>query len=208
MKSKHLIPALILVAGSSILFNGCKKEEDSDTTGPVISLNGSSSVDVVLNSSYTDAGATATDDVSGSVSVSTNNPVNTDSAATYTVTYTATDGAGNSSSATRTVNVVIERSNYIWAGYAALDTAASTGYFTYSGNFAAGSSADQIIISNFSGTLANCVASVNGADVTIASQTVGAYTMVGSGTMNALGTVVTINYNDGIENHIAVFTKQ
>ena len=208
MKIKILFASLLLASGSMILLNGCSKKEDSDTTSPTITINGSSSVDVVLNSTYTDAGATATDDVDGSVSVSTNNPVNTDSAGTYTVTYTASDAAGNSATATRTVNVVIERSNYIWSGYSALDTAASTGYFIYSGNFSAGSNADQIIISNFSGTLQNCIATVNGANVTIASQTVGAYTMIGSGTMNAKGTIVTINYNDGTESHIAVFTKQ
>ena len=104
MKRKILLFSLLASTGAIVLLNGCSKDE-SDTTGPVISLNGASSVDVVLNGSYTDAGATASDDKDGSVTVTTSNPVNVDSAATYTVTYSASDAAGNTSTASRTVIV-------------------------------------------------------------------------------------------------------
>jgi hypothetical protein len=43
--------------------------------------------------------------VSGPVAVSTTGVVNTNVAGSYTLTYTATDGAGNTSTATRTVSV-------------------------------------------------------------------------------------------------------
>ena len=77
----------------------------ADTTAPTITLIGESVVEVELDTSYEDAGATATDAVDGSVEVVTTGSVDTGAAATYTLTYTATDTAGNSSTATRTVEV-------------------------------------------------------------------------------------------------------
>jgi hypothetical protein len=80
----------------------------ADTTIPVISLLGSSTVNVVFGATYTDAGATATDNIDGTLtgSIVTVNPVNTSVAATYTVTYNVSDGAGNAATqVTRTVIV-------------------------------------------------------------------------------------------------------
>ena len=78
-----------------------------DTTAPVIKLNGESSVTITEGETYTDAGATATDNVDGTVAVTTDNPVDTSKVATYTVTYTAKDAADNNATAvTRTVNVI------------------------------------------------------------------------------------------------------
>jgi endoglucanase Acf2 len=76
----------------------------SDVTAPVITLTGPSTVNHEQGTSYTDQGATATDAVDGSVAVTTTGSVGTD-AGTYTLTYTATDGAGNTATATRTVIV-------------------------------------------------------------------------------------------------------
>ncbi len=76
----------------------------ADTTAPVITLNGSATINLTVGQSYVDAGATATDDVDGNVSVSVDNPY-TDAAGTYTITYTATDRAGNQSQLRRTVVV-------------------------------------------------------------------------------------------------------
>ena len=75
-----------------------------DTTAPVITLTGDSTVNVELGSgTYTDAGAT-TDD--GVTSVVTTGTVDTNTAGTYTITYSATDAAGNSATqVTRTVVV-------------------------------------------------------------------------------------------------------
>jgi len=74
----------------------------SDTTAPVITIAGSATVNHEQGTTYTDAGATATDNIDGSVTVSTSGTVGT-AAGTYTLTYTATDSAGNSATATRTV---------------------------------------------------------------------------------------------------------
>jgi hypothetical protein len=81
-----------------LLINSCKKDDD-DTTAPVVTLTGASSMEVVLNStSWTDPGATATDDKDGAVSVSSDrgasNP-NLNRTGTYTITYSAQDAAGN-----------------------------------------------------------------------------------------------------------------
>lgn len=86
------------------------KSTPSDTTAPVISLNGSNPVELTQGTAYTDAGATATDDVDGTVSVTTSGTVDVNTVGTYTLTYTATDAAGNTATATRTV-VVKEAAN-------------------------------------------------------------------------------------------------
>ena len=78
-----------------------------DNIAPVITLTGSSTVTHDAGTTYTDAGASATDNVDGSITLGApTSTVNTSQIGTYTVTYTATDTAGNSSTATRIVNVV------------------------------------------------------------------------------------------------------
>jgi uncharacterized repeat protein (TIGR01451 family) len=77
-----------------------------DTTAPLVTLNGSSSVTVECHTVYTDAGASATDSCAGSVSVSSTSNVNVNAPGTYHVTWSATDPSGNTGTATRTVTVV------------------------------------------------------------------------------------------------------
>nr|HPM40798.1 DUF5011 domain-containing protein [Bacteroidales bacterium] len=76
-----------------------------DTTAPVITLKGSSDTTIALNSTWTDPGATAFDDEDGNVPVSASGVVNKDLVGTYTITYQASDAAGNISIKTRTVRV-------------------------------------------------------------------------------------------------------
>ena len=79
-----------------------------DVTAPVISLSGGSSISVVLNSTFTDPGATAIDNQDGDVSssIQVSGSVNTSILGTYTLNYSVTDAAGNSATATRTVTVL------------------------------------------------------------------------------------------------------
>jgi hypothetical protein len=91
----------------------------ADTTAPVISLNGSSYVTVEKGSVYQDAGATAYDDVDGDLSalITTDNPVNTAVAGTYTVRYNVSDAAGNAAlEKTRTVHVIDTTAPVILSG--------------------------------------------------------------------------------------------
>ncbi len=77
----------------------------TDTKAPVVTLVGAASMSVTLGGTFTDPGATATDICSGTLSVVKTGSVNTAVSGTYTLTYKATDGAGLSSSVTRTVTV-------------------------------------------------------------------------------------------------------
>ena len=80
----------------------------ADTTIPIISLIGSSTVNTALGATYTDAGATATDNVDGNItaSIQTTSTVNTNAIGSYTVKYNVSDAAGNAATeVTRTVNV-------------------------------------------------------------------------------------------------------
>jgi hypothetical protein len=77
-----------------------------DTTPPVITILGANPATVELGQTHTDAGATVTDDIDTSPTLTSSSTVNTAIVGTYAVTYTAEDDAGNTSTATRTVNVV------------------------------------------------------------------------------------------------------
>jgi hypothetical protein len=87
----------------------CSKK---DTTLPEITMKGSSIVVITLNSPYFDAGATATDNVDGVLTVSTEGSVDTNFAGAYYINYTAMDAAGNEAKATRTVIVSNEANIY------------------------------------------------------------------------------------------------
>lgn len=102
MKKNILILSSALLFGASVLMIGCKKD---DTTAPVVTLTGADAVTISLQGTYSELGATANDDEDGTVSVSTTGTVDPDKTGTYTITYTATDAAGNEGSAARTVTV-------------------------------------------------------------------------------------------------------
>ncbi len=77
-----------------------------DTTPPSISIKGSNSTTIYKGDSYSDSGASANDNVDGTLSVSKRGSVDTNTIGTYTITYSATDSSGNSSSKSRTVKVI------------------------------------------------------------------------------------------------------
>ncbi|TBN11858.1 immunoglobulin-like domain-containing protein, partial [Hyunsoonleella pacifica] len=69
-----------------------------DTTAPVITLNGNATIDLNVGDIYTEAGATATDDLDGDITaniVIAGDVVDTSIAGTYVVTYNVSDAAGN-----------------------------------------------------------------------------------------------------------------
>ena len=77
-----------------------------DIIPPTITLLGANPLSVTQNTTFTDPGATATDDRDGTVPVLITGTVNTAIVGIYTRVYSATDTAGNSAQRTRTVNVV------------------------------------------------------------------------------------------------------
>ena len=101
-----------------VLFTGCSKDED--TTAPVITLVGANPLTINLQSTYVDPGATATDNEDGTISsgqiIVDASDVNEDKEGTYTVSYSVTDAAGNSGTATRTVIVQNALVSSPWQG--------------------------------------------------------------------------------------------
>lgn len=78
----------------------------ADTTAPVITLNGNNPATLEKNASYLDLGAIVTDNVNLNLGYqTTGDQIDTTVPGTYTVTYTATDVAGNTATASRTVIV-------------------------------------------------------------------------------------------------------
>ena len=77
----------------------------TDSLPPVITLNGASRITNELGSVFTDPGATANDTCAGSLTVTITGPVVTNAVGTNTLTYTASDGNGNSATTNRIVVV-------------------------------------------------------------------------------------------------------
>ena len=79
-----------------------------DTSIPVITLIGDEIVTIEVGTSYTDAGATASDNIDGDITsnITTVNTVDTAVVASYTVTYNVSDASGNAATeVTRTIIV-------------------------------------------------------------------------------------------------------
>lgn len=83
-----------------------------DNTAPVITVVGANPLTVDLCGFFNDPGATASDNIDGNITqnitsdaalVPFGTPSNPGTAGTYTITYSVTDGAGNTTTATRTV---------------------------------------------------------------------------------------------------------
>ncbi|MBI3400001.1 MAG: HYR domain-containing protein [Acidobacteria bacterium] len=79
-----------------------------DTTPPMLTLDGANPMTVEGGSTFTDPGATAVDAVDGNLTsqIHVTGTVNTNVPGTYVLTYTVSDRAGNTTTKTRTVNIV------------------------------------------------------------------------------------------------------
>lgn len=100
----------IAVRGSGMIDNVRALKTTSstgDNVAPVVSLNGDAVVTLSVGSTYSDAGASATDNVDGDISsdISVDNPVDTSIEGDYVVTYTVHDSSGNGAFVTRTVQI-------------------------------------------------------------------------------------------------------
>ncbi|MBT3470419.1 MAG: DUF5011 domain-containing protein, partial [Opitutae bacterium] len=78
-----------------------------DTVAPELTLNGSNTIQLEINSAFTDPGASAIDANDGTLAISVDTSIlDTSKEGTYIVTYTATDAAGNTASLKRSIEVV------------------------------------------------------------------------------------------------------
>ena len=87
--------------------NGQPPIKGPDETAPVVTLNGAASIITFQNQTFTDPGATANDNRDGEVSVQVSGNVDTSTLGSYPLIYSATDAAGNTGSANRTVIVSV-----------------------------------------------------------------------------------------------------
>lgn len=95
-----LAPISVVVTAFDSTGNGAVQNyelDPLDLTAPVVTLLGEAEVTVEQNSVYTDAGATATDNLDGEITslMFIVNPVDTSILGDYTVQYLVTDTAGN-----------------------------------------------------------------------------------------------------------------
>jgi hypothetical protein len=93
----------------------CAPAPAADATAPTITLLGDATVNINVGDIYTDAGATATDNIDGDItsSIIVADSVDTSAAGTYTVTYNVSDAAGNAADeVVRTVNVAAPPENH------------------------------------------------------------------------------------------------
>ena len=80
-----------------------------DTQAPLITLTGANPLEIYKGATFTDPGAMVTDNKDATRSITGSGTVNTATVGIYTLTYTATDAAGNLAlPVTRTVNVVLD----------------------------------------------------------------------------------------------------
>ena len=219
---KTLIALSTAALFTAVIISGCSKDED--TTGPVISLNGSETLKISLNSSVSDPSATSTDDNDGTVAVtsdwSSSNP-DQNKKGSYTVTYTATDAAGNMTTKARTVNVVND-ADFLVGSYAnskdsCASTMTSTGFATSPTVVTSTTTNRKFTISNFgafgASAVVTCMIQTDSTITATSGQSLGGtatLTNVISPSMivSATGPVfkITYSWNDGAASDVCVST--
>jgi hypothetical protein len=184
----------------AVNFNSkAKKDDGTCLYKPLLTLNGAAQVTINVNASYTDAGATATNKDGSSVAVTTDNQVDSSTVGTYYVNYSATNANGTTT-AKRTVNVVIGAENWTGPTWALTSTCSGTQFpVSASPSITAGATATDINIENFFNLVGGtATGTINGAAITIPSQiiniTIGDVEFSGTGAMNATGTQIQITY--------------
>lgn len=79
----------------------------ADTAAPVVTLTGDAAIELTVGDTFTDPGATATDETDGDLTadITVSGTVDTATEGLYTLTYSATDAAGNTGTASRAITV-------------------------------------------------------------------------------------------------------
>lgn len=199
MKSTKI--TLTLFALLAFTFS-CKKKK----TAPTLTLNGESSITICLGDVFTDPGAVSIDaydeDISSLIEVESN--VNLDSLGTYTIEYTSTDENDNVSIMTRNIQVSMCVSSIVGDYTVSHDcTILGQDIIAENQSISLGATDNDFNIDNFNSFISQVPATINGVNVTVPSNvfTIGSgllsadVTIDGSGTINDLGTEITIEYN-------------
>ncbi len=190
-KLLYVFLALILFAAA------CKKDDNND---PVITLKGSNPAIICWGTLYTDAGAVATDDMDGSLEVTSTGSVDTLLAGKYTITYTCEDAAGNTASEIRTV--VVDAGLYLKGSYQVDNYIINVPDSSYTETISAPDTTNNTIYFTRFARINGAVvyATIDGTTITIPSQTVYCGTIPENKTFTGWGTfsadsIFTINYN-------------
>jgi len=211
------LSAITLVA-MGVVFTGCQKD---DIDAPVVTITGAASQTIFLQGTYTELNATANDEKDGAITPTISGvPPNVNLAGTYTLTYTATDAAGNVGTAERTI-IVKNELDAISGTYNC--SIAGTPPYTYTQTITASTTLNKRIgfgkFGDYAGNTA-IYADVIGTTVTLPSQTalqVGTAPNVADRTFAGNGSVVsattfTITYTETTGgspiNTVETFVKQ
>jgi len=234
------LTVIVLLGFSSCKKKGCmdenasnynpdaKKDDGSCVYSPTITLNGDATMTISVGSGYVDPGATAVDNEGTSIVVSTDSSMVNDSiVGSFTVTYSASNQHGTTT-ATRTVNVIINHENWPGSWSVADDCGGGTSGIglNSSPNIIAGANNNQIIMNDFrngaTSVFGTSTCNITGADIEIPEQTTDANANLGTITYSGFGTmaddgksfVVTYTYNNTTPftgtsgTCVATFTKQ
>lgn len=209
--------ALTLVGGF-LFVTSCVED---DLLAPVITLEGANPDSVALGDAYTEPGATAEDVEDGTISTIEVDvsALDENTVGSYDITYSATDEAGNVGTATRTINVYAEASDYAGT-YDVHEDCGPDGEFDYSATVAASATSGQVIITNLGDFSPAAVVEMTfsgptGSDLAI-DDSDGGLDFTGDGALD-MGTTTamefTVTYTTiepGVDtfNCVATFTKQ
>lgn len=213
---KLSLAALLL---STVAFTSCKKKgcmdeaavnyddkakKDNGTCNykPVITIVGANPATVHVGATYNDAGATAFVKNTGAVDVTTDlSNVNTSQTGNFVVTYSASNSHGTTT-ATRSVYVVLGQSSYLGA-FGATNTCGTSDIFPHTSTpqVLPGNGPNQVKIDNaFNVIGGTIIMNINEQNITVPSTTInlplgaGTLNFSGSGTMNNTGSSMVVNY--------------
>ncbi len=207
---------LVAILGAFVFVASCKKIKEA----PAITITGDNPFTIGLGETYSDPGATAENSDGTTAEVTADlSLVNTSETGSFTVTYSATNEVGTQT-ATRTVNVVMSQSN--WLGdWGVVDDCGTAASLQDVQTITAGATSSDLLIDNVVDLVGGqLTATISGNNITVPQQiidlTVGNLTISGTGTVNATGDVITLNYtydNDtpiigGSGSCVATYTKQ
>jgi len=204
---KNKISILSLLAAGILMTTSCKKD---DVSSPLVIITGND-MTVSLQGTFTDPGATANDDKDGAITPVVSGAVNLNLKGDYILTYSATDAAGNTGTATRKVTVVND-ADYLNGTY---NVTGAPGPYTYKQTITASTTLNRRFTFGKLGDYANnnaIYADVVGNNITLPSQTA---TQVGSpaadrqfsgtGLTNANG--LTLTYSETTNNITSTYTE-
>ena len=208
---KHLLLAITI---GLVILNSCTDpiDDSSDTTDPEITILGNNPDTCDYGVSYSDPGATATDETDGDLtsSITTDDDLNVYQQGTYSITYSVEDGAGNKASAKRSVFVYNPNQvtvSSIVGSYNVTENCSGNMYDQGAVISVDPDDDENFYIDNFfNGFLDNVHCTINGTNIEIEDQSFanGSYSIEGNGSINVFGSSVLINltytYTDNSDN--------